>query len=114
VQVCEELEAELDGALEIVSISLDPEVDTPEVLAGYAERHDVPASWTFYTGDLDEITVLRHRLGAFDPDPVVDADKTQHAAVLIFGNDPRGRWCAVPGLMEPGWIARLVRRAMTL
>jgi protein SCO1/2 len=102
------------GELEIVSISLDPEVDHPDVLAEYADRYGAGPHWTFYTGRLDEITELRHRLGAFDPDPEVDADRTQHAAILVLGVDRRGRWCALPGLLEPHAIARLVRRTMRL
>lgn len=115
MRVREELAAEVEaGDLDFVSISLDPEVDRPEVLAEYAERYEVGSGWTFYTGDLKEITELRHRLGAFDPDPLVDADRTQHAAVLVLANEAKGRWCAVPGLTTPTAIARAVRRVMTL
>lgn len=115
MRVREELAAEVEsGELDFVSITLDPAFDRPEVLAEYAALHDVKDGWTFYTGDLTEITELRHRLGAFDPDPEVDADRTQHAAVLILANEAKGRYCAVPGLTTPTAIARAVRRVMTL
>jgi protein SCO1/2 len=40
----------------LVSISVDPEIDTPEVLRGYAESFDAdPKQWLFMTGDLDNI-----------------------------------------------------------
>ena len=52
------------------SISLDGEhVDTPEILAEYAEAYGVGPGWTFLTGDYDDIDLLRHRLGIYDPDP---------------------------------------------
>ncbi|MBI5516164.1 MAG: SCO family protein [Deltaproteobacteria bacterium] len=40
-------------AVGLVSFSVDPEVDTPERLRGYAARHGAdPARWRFVTGDL--------------------------------------------------------------
>ncbi|HKY64338.1 MAG TPA: SCO family protein [bacterium] len=41
----------------IVSFSVDPERDSPEVLAQYAKNHGAePGIWVFLTGPLDEIT----------------------------------------------------------
>jgi len=114
VRVRERLGPALGRELFLYSITLDAATDTPERLREYAERYGPQPGWTLLTGDPGEITRLRHRLGAFDPDPVVDADITQHAAVLIFGNEPRGRWCAVPGLMDPEAIVRVLGRAMNL
>ena len=35
-----------------VTITTDPEIDTPQVMAGYAKRYGVdPANWAFLTGD---------------------------------------------------------------
>ncbi len=40
----------------LVTFSVDPETDTPEVLRGYAERlHAKPGRWEFLTGDKDAI-----------------------------------------------------------
>lgn len=42
-----------------VSISVDPEYDTPEVLREYANAHGAdPAQWAFLTGDPDRIQKL--------------------------------------------------------
>jgi protein SCO1/2 len=41
-----------DDEIQIFSISIDPEYDTPEVLFEYAERHmATPGKWFFLTGD---------------------------------------------------------------
>ena len=51
------LQDELAGTdVRLVVVSVDPEVDTPEVLARYAERVGAdPARWTFLTGTRAEV-----------------------------------------------------------
>jgi cytochrome oxidase Cu insertion factor (SCO1/SenC/PrrC family) len=40
----------------LVSLTVDPDIDTPDVLAAYAESYGAdPARWRFVTGDGDEI-----------------------------------------------------------
>ena len=46
-----------------ISISLQPEHDTPEIMAAYAKEHGVGPGWVFLTGQKDDIELLRHRLG---------------------------------------------------
>ncbi|MEM8964125.1 MAG: SCO family protein, partial [Acidobacteriota bacterium] len=47
------VEAELpdDQPVKIVSFSIDPDFDTPEVLEAYAQQWDAPPRWLFLTGD---------------------------------------------------------------
>ncbi len=85
----------------MLSITLDPEVDTPEVLTEYAELYGGSREgWFYLTGDYEEIEALRHAMGVYDPDPIIDADKTQHAGLVTFGNDRTNRWAALPALMS--------------
>jgi protein SCO1/2 len=45
-----------DPAVKLVSISVDPENDTPEVLADYAAKAKADSRrWTFVTGPLDDV-----------------------------------------------------------
>lgn len=47
---------DLKGPVHLLTITVDPENDTPEVLARYAEQYGAsPARWTFLTGPLAEI-----------------------------------------------------------
>lgn len=66
-----ELDRELPPEVALVSITVDPEHDTPEVLARYAERFDASERWSFLTGDREAIYELS--LDGFhlavDPDP---------------------------------------------
>ena len=101
----------------MISISIDPEYDTPEVLTEYAGWYKNHGDWFFLSGDYDEIDYLRHVLGVYDPDPIIDADKTQHAGLIVFGDDKTDRWSALPGLMPAPHlakhIARIVRQVVT-
>ena len=48
----------------LLTISFDPEFDTPEVLKNYAEYHQYdPAHWIFATGALMDITAIGEQFG---------------------------------------------------
>ncbi|MFQ5989646.1 MAG: SCO family protein [Candidatus Methylomirabilales bacterium] len=94
----------------MLSITMDPGNDTPEVLKKYAESYGVGPGWTFLTGKYEDIEKLRRNLGIYDPDPIVDADKTQHAGLVTFGNERTWRWAALPALMKAEQIVETVLR----
>ena len=96
----------------LLSISLDSERDTPEVLRAYAQAHGVGPGWYFLTGEHDDIELLRRKLGAYDLDPAIDADPTQHAGIVILGNEPRGRWKAISALAKPVRIRQAIERTI--
>ena len=53
-----QLQADLgaDTAVKLVSFSVDPEYDTPRVLAEYGKKHGAdPGQWQFLTGDKEHI-----------------------------------------------------------
>lgn len=49
---------------QLLTVSIDPEFDQPEVLKAYAEAHNYdPAHWTFATGELGDIIALGNLFG---------------------------------------------------
>ena len=72
------------------SISIDPETDTPEVLAEYANRYQTGPGWLFLTGVSEEIELLRRKLGLYIDE--VNKDPTDHNLSMIIGNQRSGRW----------------------
>lgn len=90
------------------SITLDPEHDTPAVLARYAKGFGVRPGWTFLTGGKEDIERLRRNLGFAYADPVIDRDRTQHTGMIRYGIEPLERWAGAPALTRPKWIARYV------
>lgn len=73
----------------MLSVTVDPETDTPDVLARYARQHNVQAGWLFLSGAREEVDNVRRRFGASDAD---DADPSQHTGMVIYGNEPLGQW----------------------
>lgn len=93
----------------MLSISLDGKHDTPKMLGRYAERYGgLKRGWLYLTGDYDEVGVLRRRLGVYDLDPIIDADKASHAGIVTFGNDRTNRWAALPALMDSREMVRTI------
>lgn len=82
------------------SISLQPELDTPERLREYVERHHVGPGWLFLTGARADIDLVRYRLGFYDPDPLVDFNDLNHTGMLRVGNDALDRWTMAPTLTD--------------
>lgn len=70
----------------LVSVSIDPEVDTPERLKAWSEKFGARPGWTLVTGKKDEITRLLKAMNAYSPDYV------NHQPVTILGNDATGTW----------------------
>jgi len=90
----------------IVSLSLDPERDTPETLRLYAQHNGAKPGWTFATGTRENIDSIRRLLGLYD-----NPDFTQHMGLLTFGNEPQGKWAATFALDKPENIVfNLLRR----
>ena len=109
-QIIDYLDPWIGSDIHLLSLTIDPEIDTPEKLKTYWQAFGSKPGWTFLTGDYDEIDQLRRALGVYDLDPVVDADKLQHSGILTFGNDRTNRWAALPILMEPKQLVNTVLR----
>ncbi len=72
-----ELGSEADR-IRLVSITIDPEHDTPAVLAEYAERFGAPRGWSFLTGSPEDVErVLR----AFD---AWSGSKSSHRPITLL------------------------------
>jgi len=94
-----------------VSITLDPEYDTPEVLAAYADRHGVrDPHWLFLTGDRETIRRLavEGMLLPFDDAPPEGATEAILHSTRFVLVDARGRVRGYYDAFEPGALDRLL------
>jgi copper(I)-binding protein/cytochrome oxidase Cu insertion factor (SCO1/SenC/PrrC family) len=83
------------------SITIDPETDTPAVMKEYKERFG--ASWTFLSGDKEDIVLLRRKLGLYI-DEIQDGSKN-HNVSMIIGNQETGRWMRRSPMENPYVLA---------
>jgi protein SCO1/2 len=87
-----------------LTLSLDPEHDTPEAMSRYVAAHGGRAGWIWLTGKREDVEAIRRFVGFTDPDPRIDADRTRHTTLVLLGNDRTGRWSAMPALVRPELI----------
>lgn len=95
-----------------LSLSLAPEFDTPEVLKAYAEAHGAGSGWYFLTGRRADIEHLRRSLGVYETDGDLDRDPTRHTGIAVIGNEPTGRWRAVPAMAHPIRVRQAIERVI--
>jgi len=110
------LQDELAGTdVRLVSISVDPETDTPEVLRAYAESYGAdPERWLFLTGQEEQIYgLLRDGLWLgverAAPDEAVIGMQVTHATKLV-AVDRHGRRRGWYDGEDPDQLARLRAR----
>ena len=102
--------------LSMISLSIDPYVDTPTKLRKYAARFGADRDrerlcrWDFLTGEAENVDTLRRSLGFYDLDPRIDRDPTQHASTLLFGNSTSDRWATLPAEMPMSTLVSTIRR----
>ena len=90
------------------SLTLEPETDSPALLAEYAKKYEVGPGWLFLTGNPEDMETLRQNLGFSWSDPALDADLTNHIGTVKMGNEPMRWWGSVPSLSDSRQIARLL------
>lgn len=88
------------------SFTLKPKEDSPEALREYVKDRKLGPGWTFLTGRPDDMELVRRRLGFVDPDPVLDADTSNHTGMVRYGNEALSLWAAFPGMQLPEAIAK--------
>jgi protein SCO1/2 len=82
----------LGPGVRLVSISIDPEYDTPARLAAYAARFRARPQWTFLTGSANNIAVVER---SFD---VETNGKMNHLPVTFLRAAPGQPWVRIEGL----------------
>jgi protein SCO1/2 len=105
-QLQDELGERVGKDVRLVSITVDPESDTPEVLRKYAAGVGAKPGWEFLTGDKQTVDQVLYRLGLY-----VEA-KENHSNVFIIGNEPTGLWKKVLGVAPPYEIWRSVESVL--
>lgn len=87
----------------MVSITIDPEHDTPQALKTYSEAFQSGPGWLFLTGKPGEILEIRHKFGE------LSRKKSEHTAEVMLGNDRTGEWARDSAFSDPALLVMNIR-----
>jgi cytochrome oxidase Cu insertion factor (SCO1/SenC/PrrC family) len=90
----------------MISITVDPEMDTPAALKKYAASHKAKPGWYFLTGEKKNVDWVLYKLGGYVE------DKNEHTTVLILGNVTTGEWMKMHAMSNPTEIADAVTKLL--
>jgi protein SCO1/2 len=105
-QLQESLGERVGKDVRLVSITVDPENDNPEVLRKYAAGVGAKPGWDFLTGDKQTVDQVLYKLGLY-----AEA-KEDHSNVFIVGNEPTGLWKKVLGIAPPYEIRQSIESVL--
>ena len=90
----------------MVSISVDPEQDTPKRLTEYAKRFDAGGQWGFYTGSVQASVTAQKAFHAYF------GDKMHHRPVTFMRAAPGQPWLRLDGFTSPDDLIAEYRKLM--
>jgi len=90
----------------IISISVDPGVDTPASLKEYAKKLHAKPGWYFLTGDKQNVDFALNKLGQYVN------DKQDHLNIFIIGNERTGLWKKAFGLARSDELVKVVESVL--
>ena len=90
----------------IISISVDPTVDTPSRLKEYATKLNAKPGWYFLTGEKAKVDFALHKLGQYVE------NKLDHLNIFIIGNESTGLWKKAFGLARSEELVKVVESVL--
>lgn len=78
----------------LVSITIDPENDSPKVMKEYLKRYRAKPGWDFLTGSRSDIDKVMKAFNAYIP------DKMSHYPLNMIRNPKDGSWVRLFGIMS--------------
>lgn len=89
-------------SVHIISISVDPTVDTPASLKAYAKKLHARPGWFFLTGNKQDVDFALKKIGHFVE------QKESHLNIFIIGNERTGLWKKAFGLASSDELFKVV------
>jgi len=78
--------------VQLISISIDPEHDTPKIMKGYLRQYRAKPGWDFLTGSREDIDRVMKAFDSYVP------DKMSHKQVTFIRAQGSGAWVRIDGL----------------
>jgi protein SCO1/2 len=90
----------------ILSLSVDPLVDTPPKLKVFADSYHAKPGWHFLAGSKENVQLVLRKIGQF-----VEA-RDNHSTILILGNERTGLWKKAFGLAKASDLIGVVESVL--
>jgi protein SCO1 len=94
--------------LRMVSISIDPEADTPLQLKAYAKSLKAGERWKFLTGSVEDIKLVQLAFGAYR------GNKMNHEPLTLMRQTAGDDWVRIDGFATPDALAREYKKMLSL
>jgi cytochrome oxidase Cu insertion factor (SCO1/SenC/PrrC family) len=98
----------LDNDVRMISITGDPENDTPERLQAFAKKIGAPSGWVFARASIEENAALATRFYRHGR----DTKRASVVDVVHYGNDAVGLWAAFPTTIAAEDAASRIKAVM--
>lgn len=102
-----ELQKHVGSDVRLISVTIDPETDTPARLKKWSRQFRAGSSWTLLTGEHEDVEQLLKALGVYTP------NRFNHGPVLLVGDGRSGRWVRANGLAAPADVIAMIGRLRT-
>ncbi len=79
--------------VQLISISIDPEHDTPKIMKSYFKRYDAQPGWDFLTGSRGDIDKVLKAFNAYTP------NKMTHSPLILLKSRSDTEWVRIYGLI---------------
>ncbi len=90
--------------IRLVSISIDPENDSPKVMKEYMKRYRARSGWDFLSGTRSDIDRVMYAFNAYI------ANKMDHYPLTLIRYPGDGRWVRIDGLMSASELMEEYRK----
>jgi protein SCO1 len=87
----------------MISVSIDPEFDTPSRLDVFAKKYKADNQWQFYTGTREASIAVQKAFDAYR------GDKMNHVPVTYMRAAPGKPWIRLDGLRSPDDLVKEIR-----
>ena len=95
------------GKVQLISISIDPEHDSPKVLKDYLKKFRAKPGWDFLTGSRESIERVSNAFDAYT------SDKMAHFPLTFVYSPIQDRWFRVDGLVATSELMEEYKKALS-
>ncbi len=79
--------------VQLISVSIDPEYDRPQLMKEYLERYQSRKGWTYLTGSRQDVDTVMHSFDAYV------SNKMSHYPVTLIKAPGKDQWVRLYGLV---------------